>query len=795
MGEQERGTTAPRLFPIFAGDSDGIPRSSAKYRKQKEQVKTAGNQQAVHSTISSNCEKNVSVQRAVRGTGGEAHPFFAKRQGTNWEETTKTYIDREPVRCQSNAPYPSMETMHIAPECSVPRTQLILPTSWSWRKDKVSGSNNTCDDTFPAFMLSAHAESQDIGRDNDKSLPIACEAALTEEWQVPESCKPLEYIHGDLAKGMQGMGPIPPALQSIYQQLQHAPAQSLTESHPDPASSLWTDRWRPKKAHEVLCNEQAAGYVRDWLHDLRVTFQSNASRKRPVLTRVTQRKRGRTRQNGTKDDDEWNSEEEAWFDQYRTSATSKLPLLTNCLLLQGPTGSGKSAVVYACAQELGFEVFELYVGIGRRSGKELVNAVGQLARNHMVAQETSNEPRQSLILLDEADILFDEDAGFWAAVVELVKESHRPVILTCTDPSRIPVSDLPIQRVITLKSPPLSVGATYLQLLALAEGYIVSQASMRALYSQTLATPPEIPGSGPLHPRSDLYPLGRFDLNSAAFDLRAALMQLQWVCLYTRARSIGEAQRAGADIADKKSEKNAMPLHSMPQSCPKNPEKLIKHVRGPPALQLLDRLRNLADIGSVCELHDSVEVMEPTTIPLPPWSRASVDIAPSKYGFSMSNEWIAMHIGSALCCAMQTIAMSDWKTACEQWPCLGMEGCSSFSPLLSTNSTDLDAQRLIHCRYLEQLVSLLNISISDQLPNQSIPIDYAPYIRQMMNIDHVCQIAAHAHSQQMGTTRSTRNSTHVLYTPYGWRVQSHQPWIALGPAERSAYQATSFPSL
>ncbi|WFD43893.1 hypothetical protein MPSI1_002558 [Malassezia psittaci] len=794
MGKQEQGASAPRLFPIFAGGSDGVPRSSAKYRKQKEQVKIAVNQQAVTSTFSSNCEKNVPVQRAVRGTGGEAHPFFAKRQGINWEETNKADIDREPVRCLSNAPYPSMETMHVAPECSVPQTQLTLPTNWSWRKDKTRHSTNIHYDTFPALMLSFHAEPHDAGRDNDKSLSIACEAALTEEWQVPASRKPLEYIHGDLAKGMQGVDPVPPALQSIYQQLQHAPAQTLAESHPDPASTLWTDRWRPKKADEVLCNEQAAGYVRDWLHDLRVTFQSDASRKRPVLTRVTQRKRGRTRQNGVKDDDEWNSEEEAWFDQYRSS-TTKSPSLTNCLLLQGPTGSGKSAVVHACAQELGFEVFELYVGIGRRSGKELVNAVGQLARNHMVAQETSNEPRQSLILLDEADILFDEDAGFWSAVVDLVRESHRPVILTCTDPSRIPVSDLPIQRIITLKSPPLSVGATYLQLVALAEGYIVSQASMRALYLQTLATPPEILGSGPLHPRSDIYPHGRFDLDSAAFDLRAALMQLQWICLYTKARSIGEAQRAGAHISDEISKKNTRSLHSMAQPCSETPEKLIKHVRGPPALQLLDRLRNLADIGSVCDLQDSAEVMEPTTTPLPPWSRASVDIAPSKYGLSMSNKWIAMHSGPSLSCAMQTLAMSDWKNTCKIWQCFGMEESSSFSPLLSTNYTDLDTQRLIHCRYLEQLVGLLNISISDQLPNKSIPIDYAPYIRQMMYFDHVYQIAAHAHSQQMGTTRSTRNSTHVLYTPYGWRVQSHQPWIALGPAERSAYQATSFPSL
>ena len=92
---------------------------------------------------------------------------------------------------------------------------------------------------------------------------------------------------------------------------------------------------------------------------------------------------------------------------------------------------------HACTAELGFAVFELYAGVGRRSGKELASAVGQLSRNHMVAGEAAeNAPRQSLILLDEVDLLMDDDAGFWPAVVELVRDSHRPVILTCNGTSQ-----------------------------------------------------------------------------------------------------------------------------------------------------------------------------------------------------------------------------------------------------------------------------------------------------------------------------------------------------------------------
>ncbi len=166
---------------------------------------------------------------------------------------------------------------------------------------------------------------------------------------------------------------------------------------------------------------------------------------------------------------------------------ASLDKLTNCILLTGPSGSCKTATVYACASSLGYEVFELYPGMGKRSGKELLSAVGDLARNHMVssggvgggatfkpthttsssaASSTGGEVRQSLILIEEADILFEEDKGFWSAVVELVSESKRPVVIVCNDVELVPRGDLPLQEELEFEKPPVKAVVPWLQSVA-----------------------------------------------------------------------------------------------------------------------------------------------------------------------------------------------------------------------------------------------------------------------------------------------------------------------------------------
>ncbi|TRM67594.1 hypothetical protein BD626DRAFT_449543 [Schizophyllum amplum] len=198
----------------------------------------------------------------------------------------------------------------------------------------------------------------------------------------------------------------------------------------------------------------------------------------------------------------------------RTHARSAPPVL-NAILLAGPPGSGKTAAVYACAAELGFEIFEVYPGIGRRNGVSVDHLVGNVGRNHLVRQaasetktgtksknafaalmkskipeedvpeDTDSSPqtpkensatfRQSLILLEEVDILFKEDTNFWPSLVTFIKSSRRPVVLTCNDLSIVPLGDydIPLQQVLHFSRCPAPLATSLLQSLCYQHAQLV----------------------------------------------------------------------------------------------------------------------------------------------------------------------------------------------------------------------------------------------------------------------------------------------------------------------------------
>ncbi len=94
------------------------------------------------------------------------------------------------------------------------------------------------------------------------------------------------------------------------------------------------------------------------------------------------------------------------------------------LMLCGPTGTGKSAAVYALAAERGWHVVELSASEHRDSG--------MIERVLMPAATNCNVfGRKSLIFLDEVDELASRfDSGAAGAITELIRRSKNPIIFT-----------------------------------------------------------------------------------------------------------------------------------------------------------------------------------------------------------------------------------------------------------------------------------------------------------------------------------------------------------------------------
>nr|KAF6415009.1 ATPase family AAA domain containing 5 [Molossus molossus] len=296
---------------------------------------------------------------------------------------------------------------------------------------------------------------------------------------------------------------------------------------------LWTEKYQPQNSCELIGNELAIKKLHSWLKDWK---------RRAELEE---------RQNlkGKRDEKQ-----------------------------EGPTGVGKTAAVYACAQELGFKIFEVNAS-SQRSGRQILSQLKEATQSHQVdkqgvnsqkpcffnsynigkspkkltspkkvvtsprklppaspqysgpkralppktlanyfkvsskpknneeigklldnnkgiknffeqkqiiqtkstnttnsnvkeygAEEPNRKNATSLILFEEVDVIFEEDAGFLNAIKTFMATTKRPVILTTSDPTFSLIFDGCFEE-INFSTPSLLNVASYLQMICLTENF------------------------------------------------------------------------------------------------------------------------------------------------------------------------------------------------------------------------------------------------------------------------------------------------------------------------------------
>ncbi|XP_053231159.1 ATPase family AAA domain-containing protein 5 isoform X2 [Podarcis raffonei] len=135
---------------------------------------------------------------------------------------------------------------------------------------------------------------------------------------------------------------------------------------------LWTEKYQPQHSNELVGNAAAVQKLHRWLCEWKKRADCEEDRTQKEAKGGSQ---DESFDNADFKDEKSDSEEES--------------VLCNTMLLIGPPGIGKTAAVYACAQELGFKIFEVNASC-QRSGRQILSQLKEATQSHQVDKQGVN---------------------------------------------------------------------------------------------------------------------------------------------------------------------------------------------------------------------------------------------------------------------------------------------------------------------------------------------------------------------------------------------------------------------
>eukprot|EP00892_Ulva_mutabilis_P003588 jgi/Ulvmu1/1600/UM111_0028.1 len=181
---------------------------------------------------------------------------------------------------------------------------------------------------------------------------------------VPDSPQFYSYIHRLMQSLHHDRSSSCPAEDCIWGE--HL--DDLRERAQCAASELpWTHKYAPVAARRVLANADAAQELLMWLKQVE-----------PIEAALTSMRSGQMTDSNAMSS--WKADSDD--SDFELGCARQAPGVGG-MLISGPHGCGKSAAVYACAQELGVQVLEINPGMDR-TGATLLKLIGEATQSHRV---------------------------------------------------------------------------------------------------------------------------------------------------------------------------------------------------------------------------------------------------------------------------------------------------------------------------------------------------------------------------------------------------------------------------